>query len=33
MKKLHRHLHILGKERYWMVEDGHLEAEGDEGKH
>jgi hypothetical protein len=19
--------------RYWMVEDGHLEAEGGEGKH
>jgi hypothetical protein len=22
-----------GKESYRMVEDGHLEAEGDEGKH
>jgi hypothetical protein len=26
------HLHIRGKKRYWMVEDGHLEAEGDEGE-
>jgi hypothetical protein len=24
---------IRGKKRYWMVEDGYLEAEGDEGKH
>jgi hypothetical protein len=23
----------IGKKMYWMVEDGHMEAEGDEGKH
>jgi hypothetical protein len=32
-REKYRHLHIWGKKRYWMVEDGHLEAEGDEGKH
>jgi hypothetical protein len=25
-------LHIGGKKRYWMLEDGHLEAEGGEGE-
>jgi hypothetical protein len=28
-----KYIDIGGKKRYWMLEDGHLEAERDEGKH
>jgi hypothetical protein len=31
-REKYRHLHIGGKKMCWMVEDGHLEAEGDEGE-
>jgi hypothetical protein len=32
-RKLHTSLHICGKKRFRMVEDGQLETEEDEGKY